>query len=133
MTCNCLNLRQINHFNELVKIDSSNTTHKTEVQRSKVQLCKINAVEDASSGNGQDCIELLKLQQGVQIEVVAIEQVLEYQHIEVIIATKILEHLQVHIVQLPEVVEVLLLEVEIVQLLGVEGTSLLHGVSRFRQ
>lgn len=69
-------------------------------------------------------MQLLKLEQGVEVERVDVEQVLEQEHVEVVVASELLEQGQVQRVDVEQVVEVGLLEQEIVELAKVNGLTL---------
>lgn len=103
--------------NELAQVDLANAVDEAEVETTEVEVGQVHIAEDALLLDGEDGRQLLKLEEGVEVEVLGAKEVLESQDVKVVDLAELAETLEVEAVQGEEVVEVEVPEaLEVVQL-----------------
>ncbi len=79
-----LNLRNSRLLDELSEVEAADVAEETELESAELQAGEIEAVEQTELLKLEDLLELLELEQGVEVKAVALEQVLEGEHVEVV-------------------------------------------------
>lgn len=122
-----LDLGQHVGLDELLEVDASKVVDQAKVEAAKVEATKVKAVEETSTSDREDGVELLELEEGVDVKDLLLEQVLELENVQVVLQAEGTEELEVQSVDVEEVVQVDLVEaVEVVELGEVESGALLN-------
>jgi len=102
----CLDLGDQRLVDQLAEVEAANDVHETQVEGAQVEAREVESVEDTNLSEGQEGLELLELQDGVQVEVVALEQVLEAVDVEVVDVAELSKEGQVEAVDGGQVLDV---------------------------
>lgn len=110
------------------QVEGADVVNETKLQGLEVQAGQVKGVEDAELAELEQGLELLELQEGVDVKVVALEETLEGKGVEVVLDSQGVEELQVQGVDDVQVVDVQGVELlQVVELRDVQRTALLGG------
>lgn len=128
---NRLDLRDHTNIDDAGNVKGTDAVDQAQVQGTQVEGSQVKLVEDASLCNGQKSLQLLKLEQGIDVEGADVEEVLEGKDVEVVLESQLLKETKVEgtLVERKEVAQVLLPEVEVVDALGIKDAALKDGES----
>lgn len=102
-------------INKRGNIEAADAADDAQVKADQVETGQVEVAEDSRAAELRDDVYLLQLQQGVEVEDVADEEVLEADDVEVVEGGELREGLQVEAVDGVEVLQVLVCEAELVE------------------
>lgn len=127
----CLDLGDQRLVDEGAEVEAANVVDEAEVQATELETREIEAVEDTNLAEGQEGLELLELQDGVEVEDVVLEQTREGVDVEVVDLAELSEELEVEAVDGSQVLDVQGVErAKVVELREVDNATALNLLSR---
>lgn len=115
-------------IDERGQVEGADVVDEAELQGLEVQAGEVEGVEDTELAELDEGLKLLELQNGVDVEGLALEETLKSEGVEVVLDSQGLEDLQVQGVDAVQVVDVQRVELlQVVELGDVQLSALLGG------
>lgn len=122
-----LELRNQALLDERRDIEAADAAKKAKVENVELESAEVEVSEDTEATELRQKSDLLELEQGVDVEAVADEELLEAANVEVVEGGELGKGLEVEAVDSEKVLEVLVAEVEVVEGTEVNAGALLSG------